>query len=105
MRTPGSFGDVGQALALLGRTDDARTELARLKQLAKTRYVPALDIATVHASLGDREDAFLWLERALAEHSTNISMLEYDPTFARRPAVRQIDQSRRPAIRPHHPHR
>ena len=28
-RTPGSFGDVGQALAMLGRTDEARAELAR----------------------------------------------------------------------------
>jgi DNA-binding winged helix-turn-helix (wHTH) protein/TolB-like protein/Tfp pilus assembly protein PilF len=80
-RTPGSFGDVGQALALLGRPDEARAELARLMQLAKSRYVPALDIATIHASLGDRDSAFLWLERALAERSTNIAFLEFDPSF------------------------
>jgi tetratricopeptide (TPR) repeat protein len=29
-RTPGSFGDVGQTLAMLGRPDEARAELARL---------------------------------------------------------------------------
>ena len=80
-RTPGSFGDVGQALALLGQPDEARAELARLMQLAKSRYVPALDIATIHASLGDRDSAFQWLERALAERSTNIAFLEYDPSF------------------------
>ena len=80
-RTPGSFGDVGQALALLGRPDEARAELARLMQLAKSRYVPALDIATVHASLGDRDSAFQWLERAFAERSTNIAFLDYDPSF------------------------
>jgi DNA-binding winged helix-turn-helix (wHTH) protein/TolB-like protein/Tfp pilus assembly protein PilF len=80
-RTPGSFGDVGQALALLGRPDEARAELARLMLLAKSRYVPALDIATIHASLGDRDSAFLWLERALAERSTNIAFLEFDPSF------------------------
>jgi DNA-binding winged helix-turn-helix (wHTH) protein/TolB-like protein/Flp pilus assembly protein TadD len=80
-RTPGSFGDVGQALAMLGREEEARAELARLVELAKSRYVPALDIATIHASLGDRESAFEWLERAYAERSTNIAFLEYDPSF------------------------
>ena len=80
-RTPGSFGDVGQALAMLGRTDEARAELARLMQLATSRYVPALDIATIHASLGDRDSAFQWLERAFADRSTNIAFLEYDPSF------------------------
>ncbi|HYJ42293.1 MAG TPA: winged helix-turn-helix domain-containing protein [Steroidobacteraceae bacterium] len=101
-RTPGSFGDVGQALALLGRTDEARAELARLVQLATTRYVPALDIATIHASLGDRDSAFQWLERAYTDRSTNISMLEYDPSFdalhddARFAAlVERIDQRKR----------
>jgi DNA-binding winged helix-turn-helix (wHTH) protein/TolB-like protein/Tfp pilus assembly protein PilF len=80
-RTPGSFGDVGQTLALLGRPEEARAELARLVQLATTRYVPALDIATIHAGLGDRDSAFQWLERAFADRSTNIAFLEYDPSF------------------------
>jgi DNA-binding winged helix-turn-helix (wHTH) protein/TolB-like protein/Tfp pilus assembly protein PilF len=80
-RTPGSYGDVGQALAMLGRADEARAELARLMDLAASRYVPALDIATIHASLGDRDSAFEWLERAFADRSTNISFLEYDPSF------------------------
>jgi hypothetical protein len=80
-RTPGSFGDVGQAMAMMGRTDEARAELARLMQLAKSQYVPALDIATIHACLGDRDTAFHWLERALTDRSTNLSFLEYDPSF------------------------
>jgi DNA-binding winged helix-turn-helix (wHTH) protein/TolB-like protein/Tfp pilus assembly protein PilF len=80
-RTPGSFGDVGQAMAMLGRAEEARAELARLMRLAKSRYVPALDVATIHASLGDRDSASEWLERAYADRSTNIAFLEYDPSF------------------------
>jgi DNA-binding winged helix-turn-helix (wHTH) protein/TolB-like protein/Tfp pilus assembly protein PilF len=80
-RTPGSFGDVGQALAMLGRTDEARAELERIMQLAKARYIPALDIATIHAALADRDAAFQWLQRAFADRSTNIAFLEYDPSF------------------------
>jgi TolB-like protein/Flp pilus assembly protein TadD len=80
-RTPGSFGDVGQALAMLGRTDEARVELARIMQLTKARYIPALDIATIHAGLGDRDAAFQWLQSAFEDRSTNIAFLEYDPSF------------------------
>jgi DNA-binding winged helix-turn-helix (wHTH) protein/TolB-like protein/tetratricopeptide (TPR) repeat protein len=80
-RTPGSYGDVGQALAVLGRHEEARAEVARLMRMATQQYVPALDIATVHASLGDRERALEWLQRAYVDRSTNISFLEQDPTF------------------------
>jgi DNA-binding winged helix-turn-helix (wHTH) protein/TolB-like protein/Tfp pilus assembly protein PilF len=79
--TPGSFGDLGQALAMLGRLDEARAELQRALRLAKQQYVPALDIATIYASLGERDQAFQWLERAFVDRSTNIAFLEHDPTF------------------------
>ena len=80
-RTPGSFGDVGQAMAMMGQEELARAELVRLRKIAKSRYVPALDIATIHAGLGDRDKAYEWLERAHADRSTNIAFLEYDPSF------------------------
>jgi DNA-binding winged helix-turn-helix (wHTH) protein/TolB-like protein/Tfp pilus assembly protein PilF len=79
--TPGSFGDVGQALAMLGRTEEARAEVERLTRLGKQRFVPALDIATIYASLVERDLTFQWLERAYDERSTNIAFLEFDPSF------------------------
>ena len=51
--TPGSFGDVGQALALSGRRAEALAELDRVLKLSTQRYVPAGDIASIYASLGD----------------------------------------------------
>jgi len=80
-RTPGSFGDVGQALAMLGRISEARSELQRAIGLEKQQYVPALDIATIYASLGERDAMFQWLERAFVDRSTNIGFLPLDPTF------------------------
>jgi tetratricopeptide (TPR) repeat protein len=80
-RTPGSFGDVGQAMAMIGQEELARAELARLREIAKSRYVPALDVATIYASLGDRDSAFEWLERASDDRSTNVAFLGYDPSF------------------------
>jgi tetratricopeptide (TPR) repeat protein len=68
-KAPGSHCLAGVALARAGRTGEARAELDRLVELAKRQYVPAYDIASVHAALGDAEQAFLWLDKALAEPS------------------------------------
>jgi DNA-binding winged helix-turn-helix (wHTH) protein/TolB-like protein len=78
---PGLFGNVAQALAMLGRTPEAREELRRALELEKKQYVPALDIAGIYASLGDLDESIPWLERAFVDRSTNLAFLEYDPTF------------------------
>jgi TolB-like protein/Tfp pilus assembly protein PilF len=80
-QAPGSYGDVGQALALSGRREEALAELQRLLKLSKERHVQALDIATIYASLGERETAMQWLERAYEDRSTNLGFLSQDPTF------------------------
>ena len=69
------------ALAMLGRIPEARAELQRALELEKRQYVPAIDIAGIYVSLGELEAAFPWLERAYVDRSTNIALLEYDPTF------------------------
>ena len=80
-RAPGSYGNVGQALAMLGRVPEARAELQRALQLEKQQYVPALDIAFIYVSLGEIDEAFPWLERAFVDRSTNLAFLPYDPSF------------------------
>lgn len=80
---PGSYGDVAQALALSGRQGEARAELERLLRLSKERHVQALDIATVYSSLGEKELALEWLDRAFDDRSTNLGFLAQDPTFDR----------------------
>ena len=67
--TPGSFGDVGQALALSGRRAQALAELDRVLKLSTQRYVPAGDIASIYASLGDTDNALAWLDRALQQRA------------------------------------
>ena len=55
--------------------------MRRAIELEKLQYVPALDIATIHASLGEFDEAFQWMERAIADRSTNIGFLQFDPSF------------------------
>jgi tetratricopeptide (TPR) repeat protein len=72
----GSLG-VGQALA--GRRSAAEATLAELRALRATSYASALDLAQVHAALGDREEAFRWLDEAAAERSFHLVYLKVWP--------------------------
>jgi DNA-binding winged helix-turn-helix (wHTH) protein/TolB-like protein/Tfp pilus assembly protein PilF len=80
-RAPGNFSDIGQALAMSGMRQEAEAELARVLELSKRQYVSALDIAIIYASLGERDETFQWLERALDDRSTNLPFLDRDPSF------------------------
>ena len=43
--------------------------------------MPAYDIATIHASLGNADQTFEWLERAFEERSQLIHWLPWDAVF------------------------
>ena len=77
----GSYADLGMALALAGRRDEAVTELDRLIALRRERYVSAYDIAAVQASLGNKDLAFEWLTRAIEERAQMRGLLGVDPSF------------------------
>jgi tetratricopeptide (TPR) repeat protein len=79
--TPGSFGDVGQALALSGRRAEALAELDRVLKLSTQRYVSAVDIASIYASLGDTDNALVWLDRALQQRASTLGFLAQNPAF------------------------
>jgi len=78
---PGSGAYRGQIHALAGRRDLATQELERLLASSKERYVPAYDIATIHAALGNVDETFRWLERAFEERSQLIHWLPWDAVF------------------------
>ena len=80
-KSPSGFSVAAVALARAGRTDEARAALNRLVELAQHRYVPAYDIASVHAALGDADQAFQWLDRAFAEPSALLGNLRADPVM------------------------
>ena len=79
------------AYARAGRTDDARRVLGELIERSKTHYVAADGIASIYVALGDNDEAFRWLDRAVDEHSAPLEgigqritfrSLRSDPRFA-----------------------
>jgi serine/threonine protein kinase/TolB-like protein/Tfp pilus assembly protein PilF len=75
----GSMAGLGHVYAVSGRKGEARTVLNELKQLAQQEYVPADNIARIYAGLGEKDQAFVWLEKAYDEHSYTIASLKVEP--------------------------
>ena len=72
---------LGYAHALAGRKIEALKVLAELKELSKQSYVPSLELAIVYAGLGDKDQAFAWLEKASQERYFRVLYLKVDPRF------------------------
>lgn len=67
--------------ARAGQIEKARSSLARLHEQAKTSAVPAIYFVVCYASLGDKDRAFGWLDKAVAEDQYDVYGLEADPEF------------------------
>jgi TolB-like protein/Flp pilus assembly protein TadD len=65
----------------MGRELEARSILAQLVQAREKRYVSAPLIAAVSTALGEKEEAFRWLELAYEEHSGVLQWIAFLPEF------------------------
>ena len=70
---PDAMAALAHAYATIGKRAQAEKILGDLEQKAKRAYVSPYTIATIYASLGERDKAFDLLERAYNEKSLDIS--------------------------------
>jgi len=78
---PLSLGFLGNAYGLCGKTSEALATLAELEKMASKRYVSPYFIALIHIGLGDKDQAFKWLQKVLEERFWILAFLKIDPTF------------------------
>jgi tetratricopeptide (TPR) repeat protein len=71
----------GYTLGVMGRVDDARAVRDELMRTSQRRFVTAYGMALVHAGIGDKEQAYAWLEKAFAERSHWLVWLRLDPRW------------------------
>jgi tetratricopeptide (TPR) repeat protein len=87
--------------ARMGKEADARAILAQLINLSRMRYFAADSIAEIYTALGEKDEAFRWLDRAVAEHSAPLGGIAFRPVFrALRSDPRFADLLRRIGIDP-----
>jgi tetratricopeptide (TPR) repeat protein len=68
--------------AVLGRNDLADLDLQSLiREKSKTGSFPSSYVAVVYASLGQKDRAFEWLEKAYGEQDSFLSLLQVYPSF------------------------
>ena len=70
---------LGHAYAVSGRRAEARQALDELVARSRRRHVPAYTIAAIYAGLGDKDQAFAWLEKAFADRAWYMTSLKVDP--------------------------
>src|SRR5258705_6254286 len=78
-RTPGALGVLGLVYGLAGRKGEAIKGLNELLALNKRRYVTPAALANVYIGLGDKDQAFAWLEKACQERSNYVAYLKVFP--------------------------
>ena len=98
---PRAVAHLGYAYAVAGRTADAQAALAQLKEMSTRQYVHPVLVARVCAGLGQRQEAFEWLEAGYRVRSRDLLELKYDPRLASlRTDPRFVDLLRRIGLPP-----
>ena len=70
---------LGQAYAASHQNAEARKILDQLKERSQQTYVQPASIAVIYMALGDKDQAFDWLQKAYDDHSAWLLYLKIDP--------------------------
>ena len=74
-------GHLGNAYARAGRVREARDCLRQLKQRSDVETVGTYGVAIIHAGLGEKDQAFEWLEKAYEVRDQGMRFLKVDQTL------------------------
>jgi TolB-like protein/tetratricopeptide (TPR) repeat protein len=80
-RSPGVLGVLVRAYASAGHRAEALRVLDELHRRRQKGYVPAAAFLNAYLGLGDKEQAFAWMERAAEERSNILQFLKVHPFF------------------------
>ena len=72
------WSSLGHAYAVSGKTEEAQKVIDHLNKLSVHQYVAPYNFAVIYAGLGNKDEAFLWLNRAYEERSYLLTYLTVD---------------------------
>jgi eukaryotic-like serine/threonine-protein kinase len=72
-------GGLGYVYAVSGKRTEAVQIITQLEDLAKERYVDGYLIAQIYAGLGNKDNAFHWLNRGVEERAVSMVYVKVDP--------------------------
>ena len=72
---------LGHIYAVSSKKSEARKLLAELKQLSEQGYVPAPSIALIYAGLGEKDQAFAWLDKGYEQRAFQMQWIKIEPRW------------------------
>ncbi len=79
---PNYLSFLGYTYGVWGKRDEARKILLQLNQLSKRKYVSPYEIGLVYVGLGEKDMAFDWLQKAVADRSIPLVPLKAEEEMA-----------------------
>ncbi len=76
---PALLALLGHVYAVSGKTEAARDIILQLQQMSGSQYVPSLYVALIYIGLGEKDQAFAWLDKAYEERCDFLVYLPTDP--------------------------
>ena len=76
-----SKAGLGHVYAVSGKKSEARTVLDELKQASEQEYVPATSVALIYAGLGEKDQAFAWLEKGYEQRAFQMQWIKLEPRW------------------------
>ena len=76
-------GMMGHMYAVAGQRGEAEKLVAELLEERKHKYISPFNIARIYAGLGEKDQAFAWLEKAYDERDSSLTNIKIDPQFDR----------------------
>jgi serine/threonine protein kinase/tetratricopeptide (TPR) repeat protein len=89
------WSSLGHAYAVSGKRDEAQKVIDHLKELSAHSYVAPYDFAIIYAGLGEKDEAFTWLNRAFDDRSYLLTYLTVDERLDALHSDPRFDELRR----------
>jgi eukaryotic-like serine/threonine-protein kinase len=86
-----SLACLGSAFAMSGKRDEALAVLRELQVKYQKREAIGQDLAAVYAGLGDKDQAFAWLEKGVQDRSGQLGRARWESHFASLRADPRLD--------------
>ncbi|HEY2466331.1 MAG TPA: hypothetical protein VGI45_00645 [Terracidiphilus sp.] len=90
--SPYIFGHLGNTFARAGNVNAARDAIAHLQNSVRQNGVGRYEIALVYAGLGEKDQAFEWLEKSYQAHDVGLVYLKVDPSLDPLRSDQRFDQ-------------
>jgi len=86
-----SFGLLGYTYARWGKRAEAEKVIQEITDLSQQQYFSGFEKARIYAGLGEKDQAFFWLQKAYEERDWGMAWLKVDPTLDSLRSDRRFD--------------